>query len=595
MVVYNWNSMETETNARFQSLREVARQRILEILDMIQGQKFLAIDPSLVGPLSLIIEMSVLKEHGVSKVAHIVEKDIESDSRDVIYICRPTIQMMQLISAHVKKGHDSRYEQHRYHLYMCPRATTVCEKILISNNVMIDFDTIDQINLFLIPLENDLLSMQMDRSFREIVLDKDFSVYHYIARAILQLEHNYGPIQLKEGKGTASSQVLRILKMLEDDDIEYINEVPISVFSSAVLIDREVDMITPLCTPLTYEALIDEVFGISNNIIRVNPKVLENDSDRQIQISLTSADNVFAEIRDLNFCVLKPLLVEKLENIDNTYKEKDQQKSVEELSKYMKKFKQAHKEASFVQNHLHLAIHITNETVKNPFFNQNLDIEHSIIMGDSDTQVLENIERLIGMGEDLVTVLRLLCLLSVAQNGLKSKFFDFFRREILQTYGFEHILTLSNLEKAGLLKKQEGKNTWSSLIKSFKLIKEDVNQRVPDDIAYAYAGYAPLSIRLIESLYQSGWNTEAVRNLPGDYSCIRLATEDKKPTDKPLVLLFFVGGVTFAEVAAVRYLNKLPYATREFVIATTHIINTRGFIEAVSEKIQNEIERSSID
>lgn len=199
------------------------------------------------------------------------------------------------------------------------------------------------------------------------------------------------------------------------------------------------------------------------------------------------------------------------------------------------------------------------------------------------------------MGEDLVTVLRLLCLLSVAQNGLKSKFFDFFRREILQTYGFEHILTLSNLEKAGLLKKQEGKNTWSSLIKSFKLIKEDVNQRVPDDIAYAYAGYAPLSIRLIESLYQSGWNTEAVRNLPGDYSCIRLATEDKKPTDKPLVLLFFVGGVTFAEVAAVRYLNKLPYATREFVIATTHIINTRGFIEAVSEKIQNEIERSSID
>jgi hypothetical protein len=151
------------------------------------------------------------------------------------------------------------------------------------------------------------------------------------------------------------------------------------------------------------------------------------------------------------------------------------------------------------------------------------------------------------------------------------------------------------LEKAGLLKKQEGKNTWAGLIKSFKLIKEDVNQRVPDDIAYAYAGYAPLSLRLVEALYSSGWNTESVRNLPGDYSCIKLATEDKKPMDKPLVLLFFVGGVTFAEVAAVRYLNKLPEARREFVIATTHIINTKSFIDAVSEKIQNEIERSSID
>ena len=30
------------------------------------------------------------------------------------------------------------------------------------------------------------------------------------------------------------------------------------------LIDRNVDMITPLCTQLTYEGLIDEVFGIHN-------------------------------------------------------------------------------------------------------------------------------------------------------------------------------------------------------------------------------------------------------------------------------------------------------------------------------------------
>jgi hypothetical protein len=150
-------------------------------------------------------------------------------------------------------------------------------------------------------------------------------------------------------------------------------------------------------------------------------------------------------------------------------------------------------------------------------------------------------------------------------------------------------------EKAGLLKKQEGKNNWNNLVKAFKLIKEDVNQRVPDDIAYAYAGYAPLSLRLVENLYISGWNNDVVRSLPGDYSSIRLNTEDKKQADKPLVLLFFVGGVTFAEVAAIRYLNRRPDAKREFVIATTHLINSKTFIDAVSEKIQNEIERSSIE
>lgn len=81
-------------------------------------------------------------------------------------------------------------------------------------------------------------------------------------------------------------------------------------------------------------------------------------------------------------------------------------------------------------------------------------------MGDNGANILEHIERMIGYGEELNTVLRLLCLYSVVQNGLKAKSFDFFRREIIHTYGFETILTLNNLEKAGLLKRQEQKTNW---------------------------------------------------------------------------------------------------------------------------------------
>lgn len=45
-----------------------------------------------------------------------------------------------------------------------------------------------------------------------------------------------------------------------------------------------------------------------------------------------------------------------------------------------------------------------------------------------------------------------------------------------------------------------------------------MNQHNPDDIAYAYSGYAPLTIRLLEQLgKQGGWNADNVRNIPGDY------------------------------------------------------------------------------
>lgn len=31
-----------------------------------------------------------------------------------------------------------------------------------------------------------------------------------------------------------------------------------------VILDRQVDLVTPLCTQLTYEGLVDEVIGIKN-------------------------------------------------------------------------------------------------------------------------------------------------------------------------------------------------------------------------------------------------------------------------------------------------------------------------------------------
>lgn len=85
--------------------------------------------------------------------------------------------------------------------------------------------------------------------------------------------------------------------------------------------------------------------------------------------------------------------------------------------------------------------------------------------------------------EPLTNVLRLLVLFSVTNSGLPKKQFDYIRQvklpsfilycifqlsvliisclrvstsrmELLHSYGFEHVVTLNNLEKAGLLKKQ---------------------------------------------------------------------------------------------------------------------------------------------
>ena len=45
------------------------------------------------------------------------------------------------------------------------------------------------------------------------------------------------------------------------------------IFLTASL-DREVDLVSPLVTPLTYEGLMDEIIGITNSTVRLDSSVL---------------------------------------------------------------------------------------------------------------------------------------------------------------------------------------------------------------------------------------------------------------------------------------------------------------------------------
>lgn len=254
-----------EPAINFQVLRDQVLERVTEMLDQAPGGKLLALDPALIGPLSLVVKQSLLKDHGVVKTEPLTEEPLGCEARDIIlFIVRPTIENMKLVSRHVN-DYKANEEKHRYDLFMVPKVTEVCENVLMGEQVLGHFDTISDLPLFLIPLENDLLSLQLEDSFKGLTLDRDLGVYYHIALALKEIQHCFGPIARKEGKGQASSQILTMLKAMEDEDPDSITAHPLSEIQSLVLIDREVDLVTPFCTQFTYEALLDQVLGIQNS------------------------------------------------------------------------------------------------------------------------------------------------------------------------------------------------------------------------------------------------------------------------------------------------------------------------------------------
>jgi len=69
----------------------------------------------------------------------------------------------------IKQTNDTSSSSYTYTLVLVPRRTTLCDRILEEEGVLGDL-TITSYNLEFIPLEDDLLSLEMDNVWRELYL-----------------------------------------------------------------------------------------------------------------------------------------------------------------------------------------------------------------------------------------------------------------------------------------------------------------------------------------------------------------------------------------------------------------------------------------
>ncbi|CAG8441010.1 3150_t:CDS:10 [Dentiscutata heterogama] len=540
----------TNSSLNVTTLRELARKDLKDVLDSVRGKKCLILDPNISGPLSLIAEFSLLKDHGVEKVHYLQQGPFETELRSLIYICRPQLNYMRYIAEHIQ-NHQNEYlenpqaQKYEYNLFFVPRRTMICQKVLEEAGI-----TIGEYHLDLIPFEDDLLSLELDNTFKELYLDGDYTSIYYVARALMKLQTSFGLFPRIIGKGDCAKQLADMLIRMRRE-VAVDDPSPLSISQSVdslIIIDRSVDLITPLCTQLTYEGLIDEVFGIKASHVEVDSSIVGpapattatstttsapsqsqpplQPQQKKKKFALNSSDKLFVQLRDINFAVVGGVLNRVAKRINEDYEERHKAKTMIQIREFTNKLGGLQLEHQSLRIHTGIAEEIMAYTIT-PEFNRALEVQQNLVAGiDVNTQN-EYIEEMINRHVPLTQVLRLLCLQSLVNGGLKQKSFEFFKKEILQTYGFEHLQTLLNLERLIMFSKQlsSTRNPYAYIRKTLRLIVDDVEEHNPQDIAYVYSGYAPLSVRLIQcattksgpSSTGNGWKgyEEVLRMLPG--------------------------------------------------------------------------------
>uniref|UniRef100_A0A672P2U6 Vacuolar protein sorting-associated protein 33A n=1 Tax=Sinocyclocheilus grahami TaxID=75366 RepID=A0A672P2U6_SINGR len=511
------------------------------------------------------------------------------------------------IRLHAKKhGREDKLQPRDFHILFVPRRSLLCEQRLKEKGVLNSFTNIDEYILDLIPYDGDLLSMESESSFRECYLENDQTSLYHAAKGLMTLQALYGTIPQIFGKGECARHVANMMLRMKREFAGSQTQI-LPVFDTLLLLDRNVDLLTPLATQLTYEGLIDEIFGITNGYVKLPPEKFaqkkQGEGGKELptepkKLQLNSAEELYAEIRDKNFNAVGAALSKKAKIISAAFEERHNAKTVGEIKQFVSQLPHMQAARSSLANHtsilfttyLFLCALLSCVSASEDFFDS-LTVEQEFMTGVDTDKVSTYIEDCIAQKDPLIKILRLVCMQSVCNNGLKQKVLDYYKKEILQTYGYKHILTLKNLERVGLLKPQSTmRNNYPTIRKTLKLWMEDANEQNPNDISYVYSGYAPLSVRLTQVLARPGWRSieEVLKMLPGPHFEERQQVptglhKKRQPGENRTILVFFLGGVTYAEIAALRFLSNMEDSGTEYIIAATKLINGTSWIKSLMD------------
>ncbi|XP_053224346.1 vacuolar protein sorting-associated protein 33A isoform X4 [Podarcis raffonei] len=310
------------------ALREAGRKELREFLDKCAGSKAIVWDEYLTGPFGLIAQYSLLKEHEVEKMFTLKPGRLPpADVKNIIFFVRPRLELMDIIAENVLSEDRVRCPQRDFHILFVPHRSLLCEQRLKDQGVLGSFIHREEYSLDLIPFDGDLLSMESESAFKECYLENDQTSLYHAAKGLMTLQALYGTIPQIFGKGECARHVANMMIRMKREFSGSQNPI-FPVFDTLLLLDRNIDLMSPLATQLTYEGLIDEIYGIQNTYVKLPPEKFapkkQGESGKDLptepkKLQLNSAEELYAEIRDKNFNAVGSVLSKRAKIISAAF------------------------------------------------------------------------------------------------------------------------------------------------------------------------------------------------------------------------------------------------------------------------------------
>ena len=530
----------------------------------------------------------------------------------VLYIMQPNKAILELMLESYFLI-SSMFKGVEMNIIFIPGESYEVIEYMMANDLIKSFK-ISSFNVDLLPIDNDLLSLEKDNCFREIYIDKNLTSISELANSFVKLEACFGKVKYRYIKGDNAKTFDELVRQKEkENDLKTTEEI-----LGMVILDRSVDFITTVTTNYTYEGLIDDNFGINFGTIKIKESYIRDTStkiksnsnsniDKLVTYGLTSFVNPFyCRLGLMNYLDANQY-IKKLTDYYQTlaFKEKEKGKTssikdIERILNELKIYKTEIKDPLYANQSIiyHIISNISDEYKK---YIQN---EQLLLTSDLPQNLHLYYEDYICDKKDLHEILKLMVIESLTQGGIQD--YNSIKRDILNIYGFQNIFLFRDLEHLGWLKEKTYiKNlidmSYEKICEKLELVDPNLDDIKLDNLYYVMNGFCPLSLRLIEKAVEGKWNKiqDIIKNMPGETSFPLDESEIAKPNKEiNTIFLVFIGGVTYTEIEGVRYLNRKfkeafekstnKKPTRmQLIIVTTGILSRKKLFLTLGKEFKN--------
>ncbi|GLD98448.1 hypothetical protein PINS_up007145 [Pythium insidiosum] len=606
--------------APLERLREEYERGLRTALTSIDAEQL-----TLVLPHRLTTLLTHIFPHGLTslpKVAGCVElteelANVHSDT--VTYLAAPTVEDVRAIGTHAALLLSMDHAPRRFHLFVTGEWSSICKDALAQHERqqprLRDAFQIEELPWGFVPIDRDVLTLGRERCLFDCVIQGNKSVLVDVANGLRQVQDAFGRFKHVKYKGELAAFVCQ--QLLDQDAASSTSRLASSSQSprsrrkkrkmhTLVLLDRRIDYASALSTPLTFEALIAELFDGHDGFATVPPVATEHPSDEHSEappllMPLNASDPLFMQVRDLHIRAVTATLnaqARAMKEAFDHFRSTSTTASAAEVHDFVRTVPQMKANQSCLERLVGVLDRV-EMTTESRAFRELWCLERAIMDADHDEDaIVEAIESMIWRYDALLHVLRVLCLFSVTRDGLSRSVRYRLQLQIVRTYGHEALFAFESLERLGLLTTRENRvngataSSFQRAVEALHLVDHDVNVENPDNPAFVTSGYAPLTSRLVEILLKDeSWEaiSDAMQCLHGPRAEVRrvrvksregedaktdeprqpegeAALKDTTPMDaanaipqikkKRIMVVCVIGGVTYAEIAAIRWLGR---------------------------------------